>query len=330
MNTDKLFREFNNAIELSDSKREKLKNNRNTIRDRIKGYHEEHGLNNPSFYSQGSFPLRTNLNPIKEEAIDGSIKEKYDLDDGVYFTCSEGTRKGTSAYHDQIKKAVEGHTESLVDKNTCVRVIYKDGHHIDLPIYWMEQEGDTPELAHKSEGFIKSDPREFKQWVDQHISQTDNTGQLRRVIRYFKAWKNYRENSNSNIKLPSGFILTILACNHFSENDRDDLSFKETSDSIEETLRSNFACYRPTTPKNEELLKKYNCSSVMDELGTLSGNARSAIDSKSAKDTSEYWRKIFGDRFPLGGDNESNSSKGTADIAGPSVRTKVTPPWRSN
>ena len=117
MNVHKLFLDFDAKIRLTDSKTKKLKSNRRILRKKIRAYFKEQKWETPYFYSQGSFPIKTNLNPIKKTTDDGSIKEEYDLDDGVYFICSESERKTTDAYHYRIKKAVEEHNiESVIDK----------------------------------------------------------------------------------------------------------------------------------------------------------------------------------------------------------------------
>lgn len=325
MNTHKLFVDFDKKIRLVDSKINKLKTNRKELRNKVRSYFKEKNWDTPKFYSQGSFPLNTNLNPIKKTTDDGDVKEEYDLDDGVYFICSESDRKESSTYHDRIKKSVDGHAESVIDKTTCVRVVYADGHHIDLPSYWLEKNGNTPQLAHKSKGYIDSDPKAFKDWVDKKISNANSNGQLRRIIRYLKAWKNYRENTNKSLKLPSGFILTILAYKHFKKNSGDDLSFKETSEAIQATLEYSFTCFRPTVPTNEDLLSDYSKGTVINELKTLTDNAQKALDSECEKEASEYWRKVFGDRFPLGKEKNEKAYSSTTQ----SNRTMVNSPWVS-
>ena len=303
MNTNHLFKKFNSKIRLSNEKREKLARNRKALRKKIRDYFNYNEWGAPKFYSQGSFPLNTNLNPIKE---------KYDLDDGVYFICSEEERKESSTYHNRIKKAVKGHASEVKDKNTCVRVVYADGHHIDFPSYWIEKDGNTPQLAHKSDGFIMSDPKAFKQWVEEYVSNSYSRGQLRRIIRYLKAWKDYRENCNSNLRLPSGFILTILACKTFIKEDkRDDLSLKNTVNNIINNLNYSFSCKRPTAPVGEELLNVcYSETNIKSELKKLYENAEEAINSECEKDASEYWQKVFGDRFPIGSETKQEQALG--------------------
>lgn len=324
MKTHHLFTDFNGKIRLAKSKKSKLQSNRDALRKRVRDYFEKQGWARPKFYSQGSFPLNTNLNPIKKNNSDGDIIEEYDLDDGVYFICPEDERKQPATYHDRIKKAVKGHTETVIDKDTCVRVIYTDGHHIDLPPYWLEKDGDTPQLAHKSKGFTDSDPREFKDWVDDRISQTSVVGQLRRNIRYLKAWKDHREDKNKDLKLPSGFILTILACNNYRGDQGDDVSFRETVKAIKNTLESSFSCYRPTTPTDEELLTDYDKDTILAELDNVIQHAEAAEATDCGKEASDHWKKVFGDRFPLGKKKESTPRQ--APYA-PPKKVQADNPW---
>ena len=124
--------------------------------------------------------------------------------------------------------------------------------------------------------------------------------------------------------MPSGFILTILSCQKFSQNNRDDLAFKNTAEAIKTTLNASFTCYRPTVPTNEELLMNYSKDTVLKELGDLINNAQKALDSDCEKEASEYWRNVFGDRFPLGKEKDDNSTKSTNTQT---TRTKVSAPW---
>ena len=296
MSKDKSFEEFNGKIRLTKAKRKILKKNREILRDKVKDYFETRGLDVPIFRSQGSFPLRTNLNPINE---------KYDLDDGVYFICPISERANADTYHGRVRAAVDGHTSEVKDKNTCVRVVYKDGHHIDLPAYWAASEDSIPQLAHKSKGFVDSDPKAFGDWVDRNVRNSGHSGQLRRIIRYLKAWKDSREDNNSSLKLPSGFILTILACENYAGDESDAIALRNTVENIKNDLSSSFSCYSPTASEGEDLLAKYDQGTCLKELRTFSKNADDAVNTSSGKQSSGYWTKIFGGRFPSGGNGGS-------------------------
>ena len=118
-----------------------------------------------------------------------------------------------------------------------------------------------------------------------------------------------------------------MACNHFSENGRDDLAIKETVEAIKRKLNTNFVCYRPTVPTNEELLESFSKDVVIKELDSFVDNTQKAIDSDCEKRASEYWRKLFGNRFPLGKEEEKSATH--SSNANP-IRTKVSPLWLSS
>lgn len=327
MNCHKLFQEFNGKITLANSKQTSLKNSRKALRKKIRDHFEENKWTRPKFASQGSFPLQTNLNPIKEKDKDGETIEPYDLDDGVYITCPKTERLTVDAYHSRIYNAIEGHAKETIDKTTCVRELFADGHHIDLPIYWLEKDGDTPQLAHKSKGFIESDPLAFSNWVKEKLNKANQSqsGQLLRLIRYAKAWKNFRETENSSLRLPSGFLLTILFCDEYVSADADDTSLKLTIERIYSRLELKYECKRPTIPNDEDLLAKFPKDSFLTELKKYRDWAREAFDSKDEKTSSEIWRKCFGERFPLGQERKEDSHEGKAFADVSNRFARVTP-----
>ena len=133
------------------------------------------------------------------EPLDG----EFDIDDGIYFELDKEPDKSVNTFHRWIYEAVDGQTQQKpVDKQTCIRLIYAGDYHLDLPIYYIVED-QSPYLAHKGEGWIQSDPREFIEWFNQ---KADADGQLKRVVRYLKAWSDYRKG-----ELPSGLIFSIPA-----------------------------------------------------------------------------------------------------------------------
>lgn len=328
-NCNDLFKDFNSSIKLASSKKDSLKTSRKELRRKIRTYFKENKPDEikPKFAGQGSFEIDTNVNPIPRTLkIDGEEKTiyKYDLDDGVYFIGddTEDERKSIQTYHNWICEAVDGHTsQKPVDKNACVRVLFSDGHNIDLPIYY--KDGTTPELAHKGKGWIYSDPKEFIDWFEEKAKENP---QLRRLIRYLKAWCDYREFSNSSKKMPSGFILTILAVNHQYKHERDDIALKETLVIIQAELSREFRCERPTTPKGENLLEAYSQGDYfMSELAKFINNAKKALEEKNQKRACEHWQKIFGDRFSCSNakDEDEEDKRSAALAAGAAASV----PW---
>lgn len=333
-NNHEQFIAFDDVVALTRTKKDELKKNRRALRDVIKNYFRDNKPNEimPQFSSQGSFMMNTTVNPIPEETEDGEVLYGYDIDDGVYFIGEEDEdeRKNIHTYHDWIYDAVKNHTDKgAVKKNTCVRVLYADGHHIDLPIYYKYEKGydiRIPELAHKSKGWIDSDPREFYRWFNKEV---DYHGlQLRRIVRYLKAWIDYRNSINSDIQMPSGFIMTILATENYSANERDDRSLYYTLQNIQNKIDEDhfgtFVCLRPTTPAGENLFagfsdtrKKY----FLKQLDNFIVSAKLAIDGKNQKTSCLKWQKHFGDRFSCSTAKDEDERSGAKSYESAAVIT---------
>lgn len=280
--------EFNTLIALQFNQKETLRKSRNAVRKKIRRYFQDkkNGLS-PKFHGQGSFMMNTIIEPLDGE---------FDIDDGIYFKVEAQPLQSVSTFHQWIYEAIDGQTtQKPIDKQTCVRLIYAGQYHLDLPIYYII-EGQTPYLAHKRKGWIKSDPREFIKWFN---DKADTEGQLKRIVRYLKAWSDYRKGD-----LPSGLIFSILAANNTVFDERDDVSLYKTLLNIKSSLEESFVCYRPTTPAYENLLEDYsktNKDYLLGQLGSFIQSAEKALGEKtSQKDACKAWQRHFGeDRFPF-------------------------------
>lgn len=315
-NCHNLFTHYNEAIRLSDGKRDILLAVRDSLRTKMRSRHSTIRAGEElEFHTQGSFVMDTIITPKDDD---------FDLDDGIYFlgTLDRDTRPSTENFHEWVVYAVgkDENYGTVEDKDTCVRVSYKkEKFHIDLPIYYADNI-DNPDLAHKVDGWILSNPIEFIDWFEQKVHSgfqkafllesrmfteyekwtTDirkKDAQLRRVVRYLKGW-----GDNLRGDMPPGIVLTILAAENYIENDRDDVCMKETLVGIREYLNGNgFKCPRPTTPKNEDLFANYSETKkkyFMDRLETLITSATFALELDNQKEACLKWQRHLGDRFP--------------------------------
>lgn len=298
-NTQSPFQNFSTEITLSTSKNNSLKKSRNALRSDIKTWFSDKEKKLPSFCWQGSFSMKTVVNPPSNG--------EYDLDDGVYLYGYENIKKedwpSPTTVHSWIKDAVKDRTKAdPIDKDTCVRVCYSAGYHIDLPIYIVKDE--VAYLAHKTKGWIESDPKAFRSWFIDKVSSDSYGEQLRRVVKYLKAWKDYKGISFKGIEI------TILATDNFEQYDhRDDKCLRDTVASIISSLEDDFSCVKPVAP-GEDLFDDASStkqSSILDGLRTLKSNLDKAITETNEKKATEYLRKSFGDRFPLGKDISAKS-----------------------
>lgn len=314
---NKEYNKFDKEIKLNENRKESLKTSRRELRKKIKKWFKDNKPNQiqPKFGSQGSFEMNTTINPIVEYDSDGNLLRKYDLDDGVYFIykSEDDTKQSINTWHDWIFKATENHTgKDSIKKTTCVRVVFADGHHIDIPIYYKED--NTIELAHKSKGWLESDPKEFYEWFNE---KKKTRSRLEAIVRCLKAWRNFRENKNTNLKLPSGFELTILATNNYVDADNLDEAFRETVKVIDMELNryNGFKCVRPTTPSGENVFEDYSDTrktNFLSALKSLKEDCIKASEEKNFKKASEILiDNQFGARFPKGEDKDEQSKSST-------------------
>lgn len=320
-NCNKHFIDYNEVIRLTSARKKSLKISRKELRNKVKKWFKENKPNEtqPKFHGQGSFMMDTIINPIPRKVIVENIettKLYYDVDDGIYFEGDKSSdeRPSPTTYHNWVYEAVKGHTYTdPIDKNTCIRTLFADGHNIDEPIYY--KQGSVPELAHKRDGYIESDPKAFTEWFNE---KADKEPQLRELVRCGKGWCDKKDFHNENKPMPCGLIITIL----FTENavyrkDRNDIALKETLINVESTLKKDFVCYRPTAPKGENLLKNYlHKDYFMKCLADFIEDAKSALQEKNIRKATELWRKHLSNRFPLGEDRDetSNTSIGLGSV----------------
>lgn len=345
-NCNNLFSEFNKTIRLTNDRRVTLREKRNDLRNRINGGYDvvknldrlEHIM---EFQSQGSYVMDTIINPSNKD-------DQYDIDDGVYFLGSlpRDRRPQPTTFHNWIIRSIEAgksdnEIEEIIDKNTCVRVVYKGkngdlNYHVDLPIYYTV-DINKPDLADKKEWWHISNPIEFIIWFEDKINSgfkkeyilesrlyaeeydkwlndvRKKDHQLRRVVRYLKAWGDFIKG-----EMPPGIVMTILAGENFKEDSRDDIALRDTLLSIKNYLNNNgFKCIRPTTPIGEDLFAKYNSEQkefFKKTLDSFIDSANIAIQSQNQKSSCLEWQKHLGVRFPcnLAKDEKDYSSLSTA------------------
>lgn len=302
LNLNDLFLDFNDNLTLKKKYKDLVTTGRNALRNKIGSKFEENDRKKPKYYMQGSYAMNTAINPEEDE--------EFDLDDGVYlqgYSDDKDTWPATTTVHDWVKKAVDKHTSNdPIDKNTCVRVVYEEKYHIDLPIYIMgEDEADNvcAYLAHKSKGWIESDPKAFKEWFQNCVNENGQV--IRHMVKFLKAWK-----VKKGVDIP-GMAITILICNNYTVTDkREDISLLDTVTNILDCLDTKFECYKPVTPTDEDLFAGYSETkkeNVIKSFKTLKSRLNKAIyEEKNEKKATDLLQKEFGDRFPEGEDKDKS------------------------
>jgi hypothetical protein len=294
MNNKKQFLDFCLKKRLTATKKTYLKNSRNTIRDRIKKKFSDDGKKQPSFCGQGSYVMKTTINPLNGE---------YDIDDGVYLNNIDTSKdvrewEKTETVHSWIYNAIENHTNKTEDKPRCVRVIYSKDYHVDLPIYVIKN--NECYLAEKGEKqWNKSDPKAINDWFKNRDSEEKK--KLERIIIYLKAWKDFREFNNQSLKLVGGLQLTVLAEKYFILSDCDEESLFKTV----EKINNNLHLHPPlNNPIDNSLDLFFSYSSIRvdkfkEEFDSFYKKAKDAYYEEDNLESAKLWKKIFGDDFPL-------------------------------
>ena len=310
-----LFREFYEKIKLSSSKKSSLRKSREGVRERIRNYFQETKKENvPNFKGQGSYYMATTVNPLDEE---------YDIDDGVYLNNlpdDKGQWPTAETVHEWIREAVEDHTSTPPqDKATCVRVIYEGDYHVDLPIYGIYAENAY--LAVKGDKqWVASEPIKLGDWFLDRVKEEGE--QLRDIVLYLKAWADKKSN-----KMPNGLMLTVLSVENYRADERDDLAFSKTIESVYAVIKDNFSVKNPID-KSEELTHRLSSAqktNFKEALQVLVENSKEALGEPDKKKSSKIWQKEFGDRFPLCQDDTKQEKSSVAEVN--IVRARATNPW---
>jgi len=350
-NSHQLFQHYNSAIKLTNEKRIMLLSFRDSLRKRMElNFKKISAADRRNlemyFQTQGSFIMDTIIKPLNDD---------FDLDDAVYFqgTQSREQRPAPQVFHDWVFNAVDKDNdyEKVTDKSTCVRVKYKTGFHIDIPIYYAEGY-DSPDLAETVKNWLLSNPVEFIAWFEEKTKSgfekafiyeslqyteryekwlTDIRKadcQLRRLVRYMKAWADLKRN-----EMPCGIIMTILVAENFAVDERDDIAFRDTLVNVRNYLNGNgIQCPRPTSPVGEDLFastSETNKQIFMSALNALINSANNAINATNEKDACKEWEKHFGSRFPchLAKDNTPPPVKREPNIESLKRTAAVSQPW---
>lgn len=252
-------------VKISENTRDRLRENRNANRDRLKNNLKVKKKPLPlRFQKQGSSAMRTTI----QEA-----NNAYDIDDGVIF--DKDDLKGDRGWDMTALEARQMVCGCLKDKRfnkepevlkNCVRIYYNEGHHVDVPVYRESGEENTGfkcEIA--SSDWCESNPADINDWFDRQLAkkrldQDEDDPQMRRMIRLLKCYITSRAGWN----LPSGFILTILVDEMYSVFDeRDDRCFYDLIVAIKNRLYRSLVVRNPV---QDEILTKDDPDSKMQSL----------------------------------------------------------------
>jgi len=299
---DDMIGYHNDMVTLRDTDRNEMRDRRDANRKRLKEGLERD--DEPALYdnkSQGSYAMRT---MVQQPGKD------YDVDDGVYFLKSDlvgprGGNRSTAEVKEMVRKAV--HSDSLKTAPTvrqnCVRVLYNEGYHVDLPVYRVLQETDLTgvtkeyyELA--GSAWKQSDAQKVTKWFTSEnrakSPNTSNGGQLRRVTRLLKKYARSRDSWKERIA--TGFVISKLVIECYQPNEeREDRSLYDAMVSIRDRLEYNLEVEHPVleemlTSGPDDAKTRYLKEKLSEAIATL----EVLFDSEcTTKDARKAWDKVF-------------------------------------
>ena len=323
----------NDKVTLKKNQQDNMRERRDATRTRLKSQLQKGEKPLPKeFIKQGSYAMRT---MVQDDGND------YDIDDGVYFT--QDSLKGPNGGDKAARDARQMVCDALGDddrfsrepevKTNCVRVFYKAGYHVDLPIYRIRDDDEDYELASGS-NWVHSRAADVEEWfrkANQELSPDENNGrQFRRMVRLLKKFAKSRESWKP--QTTSGFSITILAKEKYvSDKDREDWALRETMRGIYNRLLLNLEVDHPVT-LGAKVTKGPDDAKMRffrDKLEWALKELEVLDDSDCTREKAlKAWDKVFGTDFFSGrqnGNGENGDGGKNAAILANLVATKGSP-----
>jgi hypothetical protein len=287
-------------VTLTQSLRTQMRDHRNANRKRLKDRLKEKGCKQPKeFIKQGSYAMLTMVQDADND---------YDIDDGVYFAEADlkddkGEPLSPKAARERVCDALQDDRFNTQPKvlNSCVRVYYNEGYHVDLPIYRIRASDGEYELASGDEWKV-SRAADVEQWFyDANASKspdTENGRQFRRVTRMAKKFARSRVSWKADIA--RGFTVTKLVeeC-YVSDAQREDVALRETLRGIHQRLQKDLEVSHPTTAgdllasadDNRTAYLRDRLATAIDDLAILDSADCTSAQARKA------WDKVFNTSF---------------------------------
>lgn len=252
--------------------------------------------------SQGSYAMRTMVHDDDCE---------YDIDDGAYFheddlSDEDGKALTPLSSRERVCEALKWDGRLKHDaevKRKCVRQIYPEGYHIDVPVYRIvvttnedDERVEHFELASENE-WVRSDARAVTRWFNGKVGDLNEDeadgSQLRRVTKLTK--KLARSRKEWKPQTTSGITVTKLVTDHFKASEaRDDKALRDTWVAIHEALVKSTEVKHPVleemlAEKGDEQVQFF-CTCLADALKALAELDEGDCTRNKARET---WDEVF-------------------------------------
>ncbi|MBC3475719.1 CBASS cGAMP synthase [Pseudomonas taiwanensis] len=287
----------------------------------------------PRFFTQGSWAYKTlnspaHIPPQQGDCDDGAYlpisflkgTRRPSVASAVFFTAAE------TALEDLVKENQALGWKLIRDKDTCIRIQISITAHIDIPLYsipdeefvtlakaatrsgymtfdeafnargaesWADLPTDQVMLAHRKDDWVSSDPRPVKNWFVDQV--TDKGEQLRRIVRYLKAYRDWQWKAGG----PSSILLMAAATPLFTKvKGRDDLALLEVLKGLPDALRKGVNNPVDGSESLTARLSAEELEEAAEQFEKLESNLNGAVNASDPASACVWLRKMFGPRFP--------------------------------
>jgi hypothetical protein len=261
-----------------------------------------------STWLQGSYKYATLIKPVHAE-------EAYDVDVGVYFEW--GDEQDAQPTPRQLRDWVQDELlvyERMCDdlrsvedppKQRCSRALYVRQFHIDTPVYHLHPQRGVRRLACWSNEWENSDPKLLYKWFRDAVTGDDRE-QLRRLIRYLKAWAAVSFDDILESR-PSSIFLTALITEEYQRlwlqrllGWADDDALIAIIKAVHSRLIVDPRVFNPVN-RREDLnrLSKDGWDGFVPQLDALLDIARRADDATDEAAAALIWSEAFSFLMPL-------------------------------
>lgn len=319
-------------VTLPQPERTEMRERRDANRERLKkGLKDQGKPSSLESKSQGSYAMKTMVQHPKKD---------YDIDDGSYFSKEDlvggrGVEMTSLQVRQMVRDALDDgsfNTPPEVRKN-CVRVYYKVGYHVDVPVYRrvliknpFNQDSHYYELA--SSEWKRSDARKVTEWFEKENEEKSpdatNGRQLRRITRQIKKYARSRPSWSDQIL--SGFGISKLVTETFYGNaDREDKVLYNTMKAIRDRLNCSLVVHHPVTPGetitngNNDAKARFLRDRLTEAIDSLAPLFELGCTREKAL---KCWDKVFDTTFFIDRLEETSGTDTKADVAAPNILTQ--------
>ncbi|OGQ95899.1 MAG: hypothetical protein A2521_02885 [Deltaproteobacteria bacterium RIFOXYD12_FULL_57_12] len=275
-------------VTLTETMKQEMRSRRDANQKRLsKGLEKSEKPKPIEHVKQGSYAMHT------------MVQSEYaasDIDDGAVFAKADlvGSRGGEYTPLDaknMVRDAIDdgSFTKAPEVRSNCVRISYKDGFTIDIPVYRKIEKDDDTYFELANADWRRSDPEGVNNWFKNQVKEkspdSTNGRQMRRIVRLLKAWSKSRKSWN----MPSGFILSKLTDEQYYKDmsllGRDDKALLQVMEGIHARLQWDLVVKHPVV--DGENITKSNEDANMVELRDRLGKAIDTLSILRKSDCAE-------------------------------------------